>query len=275
MTTATMTSPGASVWFVGRQRDRKLLPLALRQRMRLRPSICSFFALLVLACESGDADNPCRFAGPGVPETYSISLVEFPEVQGGWLDRDLHFSGHCDLDAMELEGDELSLSLSCDHPEGPVNVTITTAASGLPAGVEIGDSLLFEADAVVEAMVGGAPLQPDFRGLTASEWETYQLSDDDGLIFAAGVDTLRGNFGTIAVVSNSTCPNWTCDGHNSGEVEAYIEASTDEAEIDVHVGEVALLESGDLAWDVSVFQAKLNPECYHTEYGSFSIVRRP
>lgn len=237
--------------------------------------------LLVLSCKP-DGDEPCQPPDDPVPVTYSISLVGFPEVDGNTLisTNGLAFEGPCTVDAMDFAAGELTLSLACEHPapstpEG-ASVTITTAAAGLPAGVEIGDTLTFVASVLDFENLGGDASGPIFRGLEYAGPEIYELSDADGVVFAATVDYLGASFEPVLVNREYNCPDWVwCNGDIPGPIAAHVRASAGESEVDVHVGEVASIVSGELSWDLSLFSASLTNDCHDGEDGGFSVVRRP
>jgi hypothetical protein len=250
--------------------------------MRLR--LCSLL-LLVVACDPKGGDNGvgefCPNTEFGGPPNYSVTLVGFPEVTNGELDsQGLDFEGACVLDAMTYEAGELSLSLGCDHPAPSVpegaRVTIVTAAAGLPAGVAVGDTLTFRAQAAYFESSGGFTEGP-LRALELAERETYELGDESGPMFAAVEDALGGTFGPIMVNREVNCPDFNpCGGGEvEGPIRAYVHVSVGETEIDVQVGEVALLESDGVAWDLTLFAASLNNDCHGGESGGFSILRRP
>lgn len=259
--------------------------------VQLRASIFLLPLLLAVACDpqqpndddDGNEPEPCQPPEQGVPLTYTISLVGFPEIEGNALvtTEGLDFSGPCVLDEMEIVDDQLTLALSCEHPTPSVpegaSVAITTAAAGLPAGVEIGDTLTFDASVIHFEHVGGDASGPIFRGLEEAGPEIYELSDADGLVFGARVRGLGAAFEPIVVVGDYNCPEWApCSGDdNLDSIAAHVRASVGETDVDVHVGEVALLESGDWSWDLSLFSASLHDDCHDGEYGNFSVVRRP
>jgi hypothetical protein len=247
----------------------------------LRASVC-LLSLFVLACDQQE-EEPCQPPEDGVPLTYTVSLVGFPEVEGNTLinSNGLAFDGPCVVDVMEFAADELTMSLSCEHPAPSIpegaSVTITTAAEGLPAGVAVGDTLTFRAQAVDFEHTGGDASGGIFRALTYAGWETYSLSDAAGPVFAATADVLGGNYGVVEITAEYNCPDFkACGGSSYGWIGAFLRASVGNTQVDVKVGEVGLLESGDLAWDLSLFYAALDDgDCHDGTAGSFSLVRRP
>jgi hypothetical protein len=182
---------------------------------------------------------------------------------------------------MDFTADQLTLSLSCEHPAPSIpegaSVTITTAAEGLPAGIAVGDTLTFMANAIDFEHIGGDMSGGVFRALEYAGVEYYALGDASGPVFTATVSSLGGGYGPVEVVPKYNCPDFeACGGSNYGWIAAYVRASVGDTSIDVQVGEVGLLESGDLAWDVSLFYAALDDsDCHDGESGSVSIVRRP
>ena len=256
--------------------------------VRLRSLTFLMPLLLVLACEAdvfpnqNDDDEPCQPPDDPVPLTYSISLVGFPEIEDNVLvgDVDLQYSGACVLDEMDFAGDQLTLSLSCEHPapsdpEG-ASVTIVTTAAGVPEGVAVGDSLTFEASAILLSHLGGDASGPIFRALGDAGLESYELSDADGLVFGATVNNLSANFEPIVISREYNCPGWMpCSGESPDPIAAHVNASVGASELDVYVGDVAPLEGGELTWDLSLFQASLDDNCHDGERGGFSVVRRP
>lgn len=242
-------------------------------------------SLLVAACEpqqpNDNQPEPCQPAGEGVPVTYTVNLVGFPEVEGNTLvDYGLDYEGSCVLDEMAYAGDQLTLSLACEHPAPSVaegaSVSITTAAAGLPAGVEIGDTLTFSASVLHFEHIGGDASGPIFRALESAGYESYSLFDADGPVFAAKVNGLDGSYGPIELSREYDCPNFDfCGDPSEGDIQGFVRATVGQAEVDVQVGEVGLLQSGDLEWDLSLFQARLKNDCHDGVSGGFSLVRRP
>jgi hypothetical protein len=249
--------------------------------MRLRFPIC-LLSLFILACDQQEEGEPCQPPEEGVPSTYTVSLVGFPEVSGDTLVADqLDYEGPCVVDAMDFVADQLTLSLSCEHPAPSIpegaSVTITTAAEGLPANVAVGDTLTFLASAIDFEHIGGDASGGVFRALEYAGVEYYALADASGPVFTATRSTLNGGYGPVEVVAEYNCPDFQpCGGSNYGWIAAHVRASVGDTAIDVQVGEVGLLEGGDLAWDVSLFSAALDDQdCHDGESGSLSVVRRP
>lgn len=232
--------------------------------------------------EEEGGDQPCQPPEVPVPPTYSVSLVGFPEIENNALvgDEDLQYSGACTLDAMDFAGDQLTMSLSCEHPspsdpEG-ASVTIVTTAAGLPEGVEVGDTLTFEVSVILLAHTGGFTSGPIFRAVTDAGPESYELSDEDGLVFGAKVNGLSANFEPIVISREYNCQDWMpCSAQSPDPIAAHVLASVGDSALEVYVGDVAPLASGDLGWSLSLFEASLNDDCHDDESGGFSVVRRP
>lgn len=265
------------------------------QVVQLRSATFLLPLLLVLACdaeelpnqdnndeESMAGDQPCDPPRAPVPVTYSVSLVGFPEIENNALvgDENLSYSGACTLDEMDFAGDQLTMSLACEHPspsdpEG-ARVTIVTAALGLPEGVEVGDVLNFEASVILLAHTGGFTSGPIFRAVTDAGPETYELSDEDGLVFGAKVNGLSANFEPIMINREYNCPEWMpCSEQSPDPIAAHVLASVNDSAIEVYVGDVAPLSNDELVWTLSLFEASLNDDCHDGETGGFSVVRRP
>ncbi len=251
------------------------------ETVRLRASVL-LLPLLLLACTDDGGGEPCEAPVEGLPANYSVSLVGFPEVVDGQLvaNVQLDFNGPCVVDAIDFAADQLTLSLACEHPApsdpGGARVTITTAAAGLPSGVDIGDTLTFDAQAAHVEQTGGDASGPIFRELSPGGPERYELSDEGGPVFALVINDTTGFFGPIKATTMYNCPGWAFCTARTDSIRGYVHASLDDQPgVDVEVGETALLESGDLAWDVTLFQSWLTSDCHDGEHGSLSIVRRP
>lgn len=237
--------------------------------------------------ETGDTTDETTDGGEclppqnGVARTFDVDLLGFPEIQDDLLTSEagLDFSGPCLLDSMDFDGATLTLGLSCEHPapslpEG-ATVSITTAATGIPAGVSVGDTLTFEGF-VIESQ-GGVVVDPEFSlQVMGANVEVYQLRNEAGPIFAANFHGLGGDFEQVMVTGKHDCPAWQGCSSEIGTIGGYIDAKAGGESIDVHVGEVGLLDIGSMSWDVSLFGASFDDgDCHFGIRGSFSVVRRP
>jgi hypothetical protein len=242
--------------------------------------------------ETGDTDDTgdttdetteggeCLPPGQGIARTFTVDFLGFPEIANDLLTspEGLDFSGPCLLDSMDFDGETLTLGLSCEHPapslpEG-ASVAITTAATGIPAGVAVGDTLTFVGYAIESQ--GGDIVDPDFSLFVLdANVEVHQLRDEDGLIFAANVHSPGGHYEEVVLTPEHDCPNWEgCSG--DGSIGGYIDASTGNQSIDVHIGETGVLDIGSMSWDVTLFGATYDAnDCHFGIGGSSSVVRRP
>ena len=230
--------------------------------------------------ESGDGDV-CLEAQDGVARTYDVELIGFAEVGPDGLFTaagPLDYTGSCTLETMSFAGAELSLELACEHamPTDPsgARVVVTTAASGLPAGLEEGASLSLEA--VAYESEGGDTLPPDVAALVSdvTNVQYYRLSDDDGPVFLANVHGPTISTGEVEM-SLEHCEAWTgCS--DAGTIAGYVTASAGQTSIDVQIGEVGVLMGASMSYDVSLFQARLDSsDCHFGSTGGVSVVRRP
>lgn len=242
-------------------------------------SCLALLALLPLACEGPDTqDDPqadsCPPAVDGVPASYTVSVVGFPEIENDALvdpDGTLDFTGSCTVTQLSFVVDELTMALACEHPSSTdASVAITSAATGLPAGLSLDDSVELASFAYLNQ--GGDHSGGVFRALTNVNIERHVISDEEGVVFASLRGGLEASFGSITVEEQFNCPGWMpCSA--DGDISGYIRASSGDGQVDVQIAEVGQLEDGALAWDVSLFQARLGG-C-HGNDGGFSILRQP
>ncbi|MFO7561496.1 MAG: hypothetical protein R6X02_02535 [Enhygromyxa sp.] len=224
------------------------------------------------AAEQGD---PCPPAVAALPESYAMHFAGFPEVEDDEVvapEDTLDFTGNCTITGLSFADGQLDLTLACEHPDSDdASLTLTVAATGVPAGLELEQSVELRAFAYLE-QGGDLGDREVLRALSNVNVEHHTIIDEQGLIFGARRGGLGGTFGSITVEERYNCPDWTpCSV--DGDISGYIRASSGEGEVEVHIGELGQLDDGALSWDVSLFQAQLGG-C-HGNYGSFSFFRRP
>ena len=228
-----------------------------------------------------DGGGECLEPQDAAARTYDVELIGFAEVGPDGLFTSagpLDYEGTCTLETMTYANAELSLELACEHAMPTeatgARVIVTTAAAGVPAGLDEGDSLTLVA--VAYESEGGAQVPPDVGALVSdvTNVQYYLLTDDDGPVFLANVHSPTISAGELSM-SLEYCESWTgCS--DAGVIGGYVSASAGQASVDIQIGEVAVVDGGTMSWDVSLFQARLDSgDCHFGITGGVSVVRRP
>ncbi len=224
--------------------------------------------------ETGDV---CEEPVPADVIDHDVRFSGFPELDGDVIldSNTFTYEGDCTVLSAGPVGDTNEVVFACEHTDSDAaQVTLTLDGVALPAGLEVDESVELRVSSAVN--VGGLVDELDIESggpkprMLMAGFQDYEIRDSDGLVFAAmhGLSGLDSDYVELTVELADSCPTYE---FGDPDVAAFFRATTDDASIDVAVGETKTVALGDRAWDVRTFRAQRS--CCHGDLGDVRVLR--